>query len=912
MLQMKPRRLLRYAVMGGVLLVVGCSPFAFGAVHPVFCTAFQTAAFCLVLLGAVADALGHEPEAPRQFRALCWLAAAFGFLAAFQLLRLPAGLLRLLSPNTLEVLRSALPWRSGPSAAGISLRPFGTQLSAMQYLACFALFALVIGLFRTRRRRLAMARFLTALGCALAFVGLHGHWRAPSSIYGFWQSVYGGKPFGPFVNRNHFAGYLAMVLPLAAALTAARTRRSRGRNSGRPGAAGPMPWGQVAAASCFVFMFVALVASLSRGGMVSAAAAGCIMTLVAWRGARGRRSALALAALFVAGFLVATFYAGPELLERLGQLRAALASPFQTRRATVALRTLEIVGRYPAFGTGLGTFGAVFTSVQTAELGPGLYGYAHNDFVQLLAEMGVAGVMVALAFVCALARLSYRRLKRMEMGTDWWLTLGAAASVGALAVHSFFDFNLHIPANSFLASAVVGLLCVSAASERPRRPPRALIRRRPAPAAISLACVALAMAAATAAAVRHYAGTELMRERPPSAGALAPLSRACSLSPLDPRPRDMLSRAYAELAREAQGEAAAQHYRTAVAFGQLAIELSPTCSLYHHSQGWLRYWAAGRPTREDFRMAEQHLRQAVKFDPAHPEWTLSLARFYLRTGRFSRADDLFARALKLDADRAPDVIVELAEAGTSVGRIRQILPDTASVHVALGDYLRERGELAEAAESYATACALARAASPRDRAATALRLAHARGAARAKTYLESWMRADGQRIEYLRALAEVARIEDDRDAVIAYLTKIVHKAPEDVYALMKLGDVRRTGGDWEEALRLYRRAFRLEPDSEALCVRITDCLARLERQSDAVRTAQAFLARRPDSAPVHFRVGLVLCASDRIVEAVDHFERAVELDPQNERYRQELGNAFRLLRELRRLRSDADAPARSP
>jgi len=699
-----------------------------------------------------------------------------------------------------------------------------------------------------------------------------------------------------------------MVLPLAAALMAGRARRSRRRNPGRPGAADPVPWGQVAAASCFLLMFVALVASLSRGGMVSAAAAGCIMTLVAWLRARGRRSALALAALFVAGFLVATFYAGPELLERLGQLRAALARPFETRRATVALRALEIVGRYPAFGTGLGTFGAVFTSVQTAELGPGLYRYAHNDFVQLLAETGVAGVMVALAFLGALARLSYRRLKRMEMGADWWLTLGAAGSVGALTVHGLFDFNLHIPANSFLASAVVGLLCVSAASDKPRRPRSALIRQRPVLAAVSLACVALAMAAATAVAVRHYAGTELMGERPASSGAAA-LSRACSLSPLDARPRGMLSRTYARLAREAQGEAAAQHYRTAVAFGQLAIELSPTCSPYHQRQGWLRYWAAGRPTREDLRMAEQHLRQAVKFDPAHPEWTLSLARFYLRTGRFSRADDLFARALKLDADRAPDVIVELAEAGTSVDGIRQILPDTASAHVALGDYLRERGELAEAAESYATACALARAASPRDRAAAALRLAHSRGAARAKTYLESWMQEDGQRIEYLRALAEVARIEDDRDAMIACLTKIIHKAPEDVYALMKLGDVWRTEGDWEEALGLYRRAFRLEPNSEALCVRITDCLARLERQPDAIRTARTFLARRPDSAPVHFRVGLVLCGIDRIVEAVDHLEQAVELDPQNERYRQELGNAFRLLRELRQLRSDAQAPS---
>ncbi len=908
---MKPRRLLRYAVMGGVLLIVGGSPFAFGAVHPIFYTAFQTAAFCLVVLGAVADALGREPGGPREFKVLCWVAAAFGLLVAFQLLCLPVLLMRVLSPNTLEVLRAALPWRSGPSAASISLHPFGTQLSAMQYLACFGLFALVIGLFRTGRRRLALAWVLTALGAALAFVGLYGHWRAPEGIYGFWQSVYGGKPFGPFVNRNHFAGYLAMVLPIAAALTASRGRRSGRHHPGRHGRGDSVQAGQIAAASCFLVMFVALVASLSRGGVVSAAAAGCIMALVAWLRVRGRRSALALAALFLVGFLVGVSYAGPELADRLGQLWSALADPLETTRAIVALCTLEIVGLYPVFGVGLGTFSAVFPSVQTADLGPGFYRYAHNDFVQLLAETGVAGLVIGVAFLGALVRLSYRRLKRGEIETDWWLTLGAAASVGALTVHSLLDFNLHIPANAFLASAVVGLLCVSAVSDRAPRE-RPLVRRRPVAAAACLACVAVGMGAAGVVAVRHYLSTDLVRDREVSSRAVAALSRARSLSPLDARPPEMLSLVYTKLAREARGEAAVQHYRTAVGFGQLAVELNPTCSLYHYRQGWLRYWAAGRPTREDFRAAEAHLTQAVRFDPAHPEWALSLARFCLQTGRFAMADNLFARALKLDPGRLLEVIADLTEAATSVDRIRQVLPDTASAHVALGDYLRDRKEFAEAAKSYALACARAQAASPRDRAAAALRLARSGGAARAMAYLESWTSADGQQIEYLRALAEIARIEGDQGAMAEYLKMIVHKAPEDVNALMKLGDVRRAEGDWEEALGLYGGAFRLQPASEALCVRVTECLTRLDREAEAIETARAFLLRRPDSAAVHFGLGMILYAGDRVVEAVEHLQRAAELDPENERYRQELENASRVLHGLRQLRSGAESQAPAP
>lgn len=901
---MNRARILGYMVAAGLLLVVGGSPFAFGAVHPISYTTFQVATFCLIVLAVIHSVFSAERPAPPQFRWLCVLGGCFGMLAAFQLMGLPSALLRILSPNTLRAVRSALPWKVDVSDIGISLYPLGTQLSVFQYLACFGIFVLVIGLFRSADGRLLLAWSLTGVGVGLALTGLCQHWRSDGAIYGFWQSVYGGASFGPFVNRNHFAGYLGMILPISAALIFIGRSPEERRSPERPARGDSLYWSRIVALCCFLLIFIALVSSLSRGGIISVAVAGCLMSAVAWRKATARRAGLAFAAIFVVGALLGAYYAGPELVERLRGLCGQLTTPLRTSRALATLRTLELFALYPAFGTGLGSFSAVFARVQSPELGLGLYRHAHNDWAQLVAETGVVGVAIALVFVAMLVWLAYGRLRRDGTGSGWWLTLGSSASVAALAVHSAVDFNLHVPSNAFLASAVAGLLCVSAASARRRRRRPPLAHTHPKVALVSVLCVAVAMGAAVHTALTHYLSTALLRRFEPSALHHARrLARANRLSPRDPRPLHMLSGLYAKLAKRKEAGNVERHYREAVKYGQLAIELNPTCSLYHERLAWLRYWGGGSPTKQDRELAEHHFKQAVAFDPAYPDWALSLARFYLKTGRFSKADEYYSRVVVLDPRRTREVAAELASAGTSVERLREVLPETVRAHITLGDYLRQRGDIVEARNSYVLACKLARHVPAAQKSTAALRLARCGEIELAKRHLEAWTRTDGRQLEYLRALAEIAALAGDQEARLRYLETIVRKTPENPQALTALADGWKSAGDWEKALTLYRKAYRLSPRSGRLCDRIVECARRLGRGEEAVEVARNFLLRKPNSARAHFRLAGLLSEQNRVVEALDHYKKAVVLDPANEHYKKELRKAVRTLEELRLIRS---------
>ena len=910
MRQMRRPHFIRYVVAAGVLLVAGLSPFAFGAVHPVFYTAFQVLAFALVVVAVVRSVFSSTRPTYPEFKGICLLAAGFGLLAAFQLLPLGSPLLRLFSPQTVSTIQAAMPWRGEISGSSISLCPLGAQLSVLQYLACFGIFILTIVSFSRRKRRFLLAWSLTATGLVLALVGLYQHWHSPGKIYGFWQSVYGGAPFGPFVNRNHFAGYLEMILPLSAALIFIKRIPGQRRDPDEALRGRRLRWWQILALSCFVLMFIALMTSLSRGGMIATSAAVLVMSAVAWRKARTRRAGLYFAAILVASFVLGCYYAGPELVGRLRELYADLMNPMRNSRAIATCHTLELFGQYPLFGTGLGSFSSVFTSVQSPELGLGLYQYAHNDWAQLMAETGLAGIVIALMLAGALLRLAHRRLRQDKTASGWWLTLGATGSLSALAVHSVFDFNLHIPSNAYLASAVAGLLCVSAVSPRRQRRSAALADAHPRLALASVLCVAIAMGAASIMAITHYLSGSLLEASEvsslPDADRLALASRLC---PRDPRPLHLLSRLYTQLATQQEGDSRERHYLEGIRYGRLAIEQRPTYSPYHERLGWLLYWGGGSQTEQEREAAQHHFQQAVDFDPAYPDWRLSLARFYLRTGRLAEAERYFAEVMVLVPRRTREMIAELDAAGTSVQRLREILPATADAHMALGDYLYGKGEVPESRVSYARACELVSNASVQQKSTAALSLSKSGDVGQAKAYLERWLKEDGEQPEYLRALAEIARKEGDGETRLLYLEKIAQRAPEDVRELSELAAALKSAGEHERALALYQKGYRVDPTSEGLCEAIIECFSKLGQGDEAMKTARDFLLRRPGSARIHSRLGSLLYESNRIVEAFDQFEEAVALDPGNGRYKTELQKAARLLEQLRRIKSSSEGEA---
>jgi O-antigen ligase len=249
---------------------------------------------------------------------------------------------------------------------------------------------------------------------------------------------------GMFVNRNHFAGHMELLLPFPVALVVTNA----------------VPGRRLLFAFAAVVIGAAAVASLSRGGMISVGAEMLVMLAASFalKSVRGSGRSAPLVAGMVT-LLVAGIIAGALWLDRgrvvsrvtEGQLMSAEpgVETLSTSRGWLWQETFEMFRAHPVAGVGLGAYATAYPAFSRADRRVAVE-QAHNDYLQILADAGLIGGALAACFVALVVAEMARALRRARDPLLAATALGGVAGVAGLMVHSAFDFNLQIPANSLL------------------------------------------------------------------------------------------------------------------------------------------------------------------------------------------------------------------------------------------------------------------------------------------------------------------------------------------------------------------------------------------------------------------------------------------------------------------------------
>ncbi len=381
---------------------------------------------------------------------------------AVQLVPLPAGIVDRLSPADRPI------WQALSLVPVTGALPFSIDL-ARSFRALGigggALLAFVIGrrVFSSGGVRIA-ARGIATIGLLLAAEGLAQDATARGFIYWRWHPGEGPRPFGPFLNRNHFATWMVIAIPLCLGYLAAH--RSVHQHRDTAGAtwqkrlAGALDARSIWLAASICLMLVALVACLSRSGMVGLAGALLVGAYLRGRRARTGAGSWGVAALVIA--LVAAAFRGNvwQIFERFGAAGAAAAN-----RVTVWRAAAEIVRDFWLTGSGAGTLPTVMLVYQRT---PSLFriNSAHNHYLQVAAEGGLLiGIPVVVALVL-FVRGSRDALARDESGM-YFLRAGALSGLFGVAVQSVWEVGLTSPANAVLA-ALAAAIAVHGSSPRLR------------------------------------------------------------------------------------------------------------------------------------------------------------------------------------------------------------------------------------------------------------------------------------------------------------------------------------------------------------------------------------------------------------------------------------------------------------
>ena len=323
---------------------------------------------------------------------------------------------------------------------GLSAYVHVTRVELCKYAAYGSLFLLATQFQRAGAHRLLT--ILASFGFIVALFALVQDLTYNGKIYWFWPAV-SGRIFGPYANNSHYAGLMEMLtpLPLALAMTQGARRHQQ------------LLWfvpGILMAATIFVCG--------SRGGMI-ALVAQVVFLAGLFISRRSPRKVWTLFAVCVVTGAFSFWIGNGRMLKQLDSLQDPLTNASVTSRLTIAKDSLRMVRDRPIAGWGLGLFPIVYPQYRSFSTDL-VVNQAHNDYVQALVETGILGFACVVWFIVNLYRSGIRNFRtqsRIATARAWGPLVGCTG----ILVHSFSDFNLHIPANAALFFVLSGI-----ASER--------------------------------------------------------------------------------------------------------------------------------------------------------------------------------------------------------------------------------------------------------------------------------------------------------------------------------------------------------------------------------------------------------------------------------------------------------------
>jgi len=692
---------LSYSCFLGVLIF---SPLAFGTVETWSYALMETAI-------AVAALLLFFPRRSQPFYrppGLVPLLLIAGYLL-LQAAPLPGAVVRLLSPEAYRIYHETAGAFGGTGWMPLSVHPRATVFEFTRFLSYLVFYFVAVQLFTShallKRTMTVIAVFAGVLSLLVIIQFITRQFdfgSAQEKIFWLRTSVHAQGAIGPYVNRNHYAGLMEMIFPLAVSLflayrpgSRADTWKSRLRDFlVHPRISRHFLYGLTA-----LLIGTSVFVSLSRGGIMSLTLS--MAVLVLWlrrKGKTGKVGWLAVA-LFV-GILALTGSNGwDRIFERFGEIRNQ-EGELNTGRTHYWRDGGTIIGHFPLTGSGPGTWVDIYPRFRTFPGGSRLE-HAHNDYIEFLATGGIILVGLMGLALFRIVRASYLSFARRHERLAIYLFVASLTAVLSILLHSVVDFNLQVGANGLYLFFILAVT-VSAAHTRFFNGPNPSYLPQIAvnpwlPRAAALVFLAGMLIVHGGALLANY---HLYDHR--ETALTDDLSEAETLLRHQAFERaaffDPLNAAYQHGA--AQTAAMLDDPAAAGRYYQRAIRLYPLNARVLQDAG--RFFAR----RGDMNIAEPLLRAGIEYSRKDISASLNYAAALFEHGRVTDGLGVLTAAMTANPADTDLCLALMAWHGLSDRQMQEALPERAGAYRAFGDFQASLGRYDAAAAAYAEALAL--------------------------------------------------------------------------------------------------------------------------------------------------------------------------------------------------------------
>jgi O-antigen ligase len=317
-------------------------------------------------------------------------------------------------------------------ALGLTAYPYASKVELLRMGAYLLLSFLAVESIQSEKEREAFVWFLMTLAFIVSLFGVLQFFAWNGKLYWVRAVTNAGTSFGPFVDRDHFAGFVELTAPFAFALLLSGAIRR-----------------EILPLVCLfgILPVGAVVLSASRGGILSLFSEMVLLGALLGRRIIARKKLLSVALVTVSCVAMIAWLGIEGATQRFEDFASSEVS--QDRRMSMYADTWRIFLDHPWVGTGLGTLQFVYPRYETRYDGY-IVDHTHNDYLELLSDTGVVGGICGFFFILFLFRQGFSNLRNTLAPFGGAFYCGALAACAGFLVHSVVDFNLHIPSNALL------------------------------------------------------------------------------------------------------------------------------------------------------------------------------------------------------------------------------------------------------------------------------------------------------------------------------------------------------------------------------------------------------------------------------------------------------------------------------
>ncbi|MFW6129847.1 MAG: O-antigen ligase family protein [Atribacterota bacterium] len=364
----------------------------------------------------------------------------FILLILIQIIPMPKTILKLISPTAYNIYSSVISPIKQWAWNSLSLNSYATYIELLKVISYALLFFVIINTIKSGKDIEKIFYIIIITGFIISFFAIIQKYAGAQKIYWLRSRTRGGGLFGPFVNRDHFAGYISMVIPLGLSLLFILGKTEK----------------KILLGFTIVIMIIALIYSVSRGGVLSFLGSMIFFSFLLFKYRKKDKNKIYYLGAIILTAVIFLFWlkVAPEM-DRLSKIAASERYTLDPR-IPVWKDSLGMIKDYPVFGTGLGTYEYAFQRYRTHDM-DSYFRNAHNDYLQVLTGTGITGFLIILSFFIIYFKYILKTLNNVSKYNNFYLCIGGLSSVASILLHSFVDFNLRLPGNAFLFITILAL-----------------------------------------------------------------------------------------------------------------------------------------------------------------------------------------------------------------------------------------------------------------------------------------------------------------------------------------------------------------------------------------------------------------------------------------------------------------------